>query len=86
MVIKEKSLDENEIKAKYSDKIAAKLIGLNDKIEKISGVSNSHFAIRIEHVHYITKDKDKATSAVDFQSRNPTNVARQGFPVNGFIT
>ena len=64
LVVKEKALDENEIKAKYSDKIAQKLIGLNDKIEKISEVSNSHFAIRIEHVHYITKDKDKATDVI----------------------
>lgn len=64
LVVKEKALDENEIKAKYSDKIAEKLIGLNDKIEKLSEVSNSHFAIRIEHVHYITKDKDKATDII----------------------
>jgi hypothetical protein len=64
LVVKEKALDENEIKAKYSDKIAEKLIGLNDKIEKLSDVSNSHFAIRIEHVHYITKDKDKATDVI----------------------
>lgn len=64
LVVKEKALDENEIKAKYSDKIAQKLIGLNDKIEKLSDISNSHFAIRIEHIHYLTKDKDKATDVV----------------------
>lgn len=64
LVVKEKALDENEIKAKYSDKIAEKLIGLNDKIERLSDVNNSHFAIRIEHVHYITKDKDKATDVI----------------------
>jgi hypothetical protein len=65
LVIKEKSLDENEIKAKYSEKIAQKLIGLNDKISKITEENNnSNFAIRIEHVHYITKDKDKATDII----------------------
>lgn len=65
LVVKEKSLDENEIKAKYSEKIAQKLIGLNDKISKITEESNnSNFAIRIEHVHYITKNKDKATDII----------------------
>ena len=65
LVVKEKSLDENEIKAKYSERIVQKLIGLNDKISKIiEGSSNSNFAIRIEHVHYITKNKDKATDII----------------------
>lgn len=46
LVVKEKALDENEIKAKYSDKIAQKLLGLNDKISKIVEDSNSSFAVR----------------------------------------
>ena len=72
LVVKEKALDENEIKAKYSDKIVEKLIGLNDKIEKLSDVSNSHFAIRIEHTHYVTKDKDKATDLIAFDKNAVT--------------
>lgn len=79
LVVKEKSFDENEIKAKYSDQIAHKLIGLNDKISKISEESNSNFAIKIEHHYFITKDKDKATDtvAIDKNSKNPVQIIKE---------
>lgn len=79
LVVKEKSFDENEIKAKYSDKIAHKLLGLNDKIGKIVEESNSNFAVKIEHHYYLTKDKDKATDtiAVDKNSTNPVQIIKE---------
>lgn len=79
LVVKEKALDENEIKAKYSDTIAQKLLGLNDKITKITSENNSNFAIRIEHHYYITKDKSKATDtvAVDKNSKNPVQIIKE---------
>lgn len=64
LVVKEKALDENEIKAKYSDKIAKKLLDYNSKIQPMIEESNSSFAIKIIHNHYLTKDKDKATDFV----------------------
>ncbi len=79
LVVKEKSFDENEIRAKYSDKIAHKLLGLNDKISKIVEESNSNFAVKIEHHYYITKDKDKATDTVtvDKNSTNPVQIIKE---------
>lgn len=79
LVVKENALDENEIKAKYSNEIAEKLLGLNNKISKISHESNSNFAIRIEHHYYLTKDKDKATDtvAIDKNSKNTVQVIKE---------
>ncbi len=79
LVIKEKSLDENEVRAKYSDKIANKLLGLNDRISKSIEGNNSNFAIRIEHTYYLTKNKDKATDtiAVDKNSQNPVQIIKE---------
>lgn len=71
LVVKEKALDENDIRAKYSERIADKLLSLNTKIVKISSESNSTFSIRIEHDFYITKDKSKATDSV-FIDKNAT--------------
>lgn len=59
-----KSINANEIRAKYPQEIANKLINTNNNISEISKDSNDAFAIRIEHYHYITKDKNKATSFV----------------------
>src|SRR5574344_125235 len=79
LVVKEKSLDENEIKAKYSDKIAQKLIGYTANLSKMIEDNNSNFAIRIEHHYYLTKDKDKATDvvAVDKNSKNVTQIIKE---------
>ena len=79
LVVKEKSFDENEIRAKYSDQITHKLLGLNDKISKIVDESNSNFAVKIEHHYYITKDKNKATDTVvvDKNSTNPVQIIKE---------
>lgn len=79
LVVKENALNENEIKAKYSNEIAEKLLGLNNKISKIAQESNSNFAIRIEHHYYLTKDKDKATDtvAIDKNSKNTVQIIKE---------
>ncbi|MDR1168374.1 MAG: DUF3644 domain-containing protein [Heliobacteriaceae bacterium] len=84
LVIKENALDENEIKAKYSDKIADKLLGLSSKISKIAEENNSNFSIRIEHHYYLTKDKDKATDvvAIDKNAKNPIQIVKEVKDVN----
>lgn len=59
-----KSLNENEIIAKYPEKIAQKLLDSKNNIDDLSIQNNAKFAIRIDHFHYLTKDKNKATSIV----------------------
>ncbi len=59
-----KALDENIIRAKYPEEIATKLIAINAELEPVIAENNQSFAIRIEHLHYLTKDKNKATSHV----------------------
>lgn len=59
-----KALDENTIRAKYPEEIAKKLLETNAQLEPMIAENNQSFAIKIEHLHYITKDKNKATSHV----------------------
>lgn len=59
-----KALNESEIIAKYPEEIATKLLSANNTISDMIAGYNDKFAIRIEHHHFITKDKDKATSFV----------------------
>lgn len=59
-----KALNETEIIAKYPEEIATKLLNKKTDIDDISTNSNEKFAIRIEHYHYLTKNKDKATSFI----------------------
>lgn len=59
-----KALSETEIIAKYPEEIASKILDMKNKIDELSINNNARFAIRIEHHHYITKNKDIATSFV----------------------
>lgn len=56
-----KALNETEIIAKYPEEIATKLLNKKTDIEDTSINYNEKFAIRIEHYHFLTKNKDKAT-------------------------
>lgn len=64
LAISMRALDENEIRAKYPEEIAKKLIDTHNQLEPMIEENNQSFAIKIEHLHYITKDKNKATSFV----------------------
>jgi len=64
LTVSMKSLDESEIRAKYSEEIANKMISAHANISNIIDENNSAFAIRVDHHHFITKDKNKASSLV----------------------
>jgi len=56
-----KSLNETEIRAKYTEQIAERLIDAQKILQPMIDGNNSNFAIRIEHYHYLTKDRNQAT-------------------------
>ncbi|MFQ9979288.1 DUF3644 domain-containing protein [Clostridium cadaveris] len=68
LAVSMKSININEIRAKYPEEIAKKLINTKGNISELVESNNNVFAIRIEHHHYITKDKNKATSFVHINS------------------
>lgn len=69
-----KALNEADIIARYPEEIATKLLNKKTDIDDIIVNSNEKFAIRIEHYHYLTKDKDKATSFVKINKSADTDV------------
>ncbi len=64
LTISMSSLDVDEIRAKYPEEIANKLISLNETLSPIIDENNGRFAIRIDHRYYLTKDKNSATALV----------------------
>lgn len=67
LAVSMKALDEATIRAKYPEEIAQKIITANAELEPMIAENNQSFAIKIEHLHYITKDKSKATSFVHIE-------------------
>lgn len=68
-----KSLDENVIRAKYPEEIANKLIETENHLSPMIAENNHAFAIKIEHYHYLTKDKNKATSFINIDNTATSN-------------
>lgn len=64
LAVSMKALDENVIRAKYPEEIANKIIETNAQLEPMIAENNQSFAIKVEHLHFITKNKNKATSFV----------------------
>ena len=64
LVVSMKALDESVIRAKYPEEIATKMIATNAQLEPMIAENNQSFAIKVEHLHFLTKDKNKATSLV----------------------
>ena len=63
-----------EIRAKYPPELANRLLQASADIQSLSAEeNNAAFAIRIEHYHYITKDKDKATSTIHIDKNAETS-------------
>ncbi len=56
-----RALDETAIRAKYTEQVSEKLLSIQQNLEPLIEANNSDFAIRVEHFHYQTKDRDKAT-------------------------
>ena len=69
-----KSINVNEVRAKYSEEIANKIINTNNIISEAVSLNNNAFAIRIEHHHFITRDKTKATSFVHIDNSSETGI------------
>lgn len=64
LAVSMKSLDENIIRVKYPEEIAERILDTNSSLAPMINENNQSFAIKIEHYHYLTKDKNKATSFV----------------------
>lgn len=56
-----KSLNETEIRGKYEEQVAEKLVSVQRTLEPMVEENNSAFAIKVEHYHYNTKDRSQAT-------------------------
>lgn len=69
-----KALEETSIIAKYPEEIANKILAVSDELAELSMENNQKFALRIEHHHFITKDKNKATSVVKIDKRAESHV------------
>jgi hypothetical protein len=67
LAVSMKALDENTIRAKYPEEIANKIISTSEQLEPMIAENNQAFAIKVEHLHYITKDKNQATSFVHIE-------------------
>lgn len=64
LVVSMRALDESVIRTKYPEEIATRIIEVNAQLEPMIAENNQSFAIKVEHLHFITKDKNKATSSV----------------------
>lgn len=64
LAVSMKALDEAVIRAKYPEEIAEKMIVTHQQLEPMISENNQAFAIKIEHLHFLTKDKSQATSYV----------------------
>lgn len=58
------TLDVSAIRAKYPPEIAERLISASAALSAVIEENNNHFAIRVNHHYYITKDENKATAKV----------------------
>lgn len=74
LAVSMKALDESVIRAKYPEEIARKMITMEKQITPMIEENNQGFAIKIEHLHYITKDKNQATSFVYVDKNADTGV------------
>lgn len=74
LAVSMKVLDESVIRAKYPEEIAKKMILINQQLEPMIQENNQSFAIKVEHLHYITKDKSQATSFVYVDKNAETGV------------
>ena len=74
LTVSMRPLDVEEIRAKYPPELANRLLQASADIQSLSAEeNNAAFAIRIEHYHYITKDKDKATSTIHIDKNAETS-------------
>ena len=66
LIVSMRPINNAEIRSKYPSSISEKLLATNEAISEMIKDNNQHFAIRIEHQVFITKDKDKADTVMHF--------------------
>lgn len=69
-----KSFNEPEIRAKYPEELADKLINTYNSLTPLIESNNNSFAIKIEHYHYITKNKNEATEILKIDNSSDDSV------------
>lgn len=69
-----KSLNETEIRGKYTEQVAEKILTAQSTLESMIGENNSAFAIRVEHYHYATKKRSEATEFYHIDKDAPAGV------------
>ena len=69
-----KTLTETMIRAKYPEQIAEKFLEKTEELEPMISENNQTFAIQIEHLHFITKDRSEATSMLHIAKEGETGV------------
>lgn len=68
------SINENDVRTKYPETIANKLISLNSNLSNIINENNNRFAIQVNHHYFLTKDKDKASACVYIDKNADKNI------------
>lgn len=69
-----KSLNETEIRGKYTEQVAEKIMNLQTTLEPMIEENNSAFAIKVEHYHYATKKREEATELYHIDKTAPEGV------------
>ncbi|WP_278572103.1 DUF3644 domain-containing protein [Fusobacterium ulcerans] len=74
LAISMKAIELQEIRVKYPKEIATKLETVHNEIATLSNDMNGNFSIRIDHYHFLTNDKSKATSSVYIDKEAETGI------------
>lgn len=74
LTVSMRGLNAAEIRAKYPGQISSRLLATSQAIGEEINQNNDGFAIRVDHYHYITKDKNKATDIVYIEKDAPAGV------------
>lgn len=74
LTVSMRALNEAEIRSKYPAQLAERLLSVSQSLKSDIDENNDSFAIKIEHHHYITKDRNKATDIVHIESTAKTGI------------
>lgn len=69
-----KSFNEIEIRAKYPQELSNNIIKTYNELTPLIENNNNNFAIKIEHFHFITKNKNEATELLGIDNNSDEKV------------
>lgn len=69
-----KSFNEPEIRAKYPEELSKKIVSIYSSLTPLIETNNNNFAIKIEHYHYITRNKNEATELLHIDNNSDEGV------------